>query len=53
VPIIEPLLNPLWVFLLLEERPGPWALIGGAVVLASVTVRSVMVVREKLPVAPA
>jgi drug/metabolite transporter (DMT)-like permease len=42
VPTIEPLLNPIWVFLLLGERPGPWALVGGAIVLASVTVRSVL-----------
>jgi len=24
IPIIEPILNPLWVFLLIGERPGPW-----------------------------
>lgn len=49
VPIIEPILNPLWVFLLIGERPGRWALLGGAIVLAAVTVRSVFMVREKTP----
>ncbi len=45
VPTIEPLLNPIWVFILLGERPGPWALIGGAIVLVSVTARSVLMAR--------
>lgn len=33
---LEPLLNPLWVFLLQGEAPGLWALIGGVVVIATV-----------------
>ncbi|HNU91851.1 MAG TPA: EamA family transporter [Spirochaetota bacterium] len=37
VPAVEPLLNPLWVFLALGETPGPWSFAGGAVVLFSVT----------------
>jgi drug/metabolite transporter (DMT)-like permease len=55
IPIIEPLLNPLWVFFLLGERPGPWALVGGAIVLISVTLRGVKIARmgpEKKPVVP-
>jgi drug/metabolite transporter (DMT)-like permease len=38
VPVIEPLLNPIWVYLLLGEKPGVNALIGGAIVLLSITV---------------
>lgn len=34
---IEPLLNPVWVFLFAGELPGVYALIGGVVVIASVT----------------
>jgi drug/metabolite transporter (DMT)-like permease len=33
---LEPLLNPVWVFLLTGERPGVWALVGGAIVLVTV-----------------
>lgn len=33
---IEPILNPVWVFLVLVEKPGPWAIIGGATVLMAV-----------------
>ncbi len=35
---IEPLLNPVWVFLFTGERPGMFALLGGAVVIATITV---------------
>ncbi len=41
IPVIEPILNPIWVLILLGETPGKWALVGGAVVLVSVTFRSV------------
>ncbi|HEX8710014.1 MAG TPA: DMT family transporter [Pyrinomonadaceae bacterium] len=36
VGYIEPVLNPLWVFLLLGERPSLWALAGGAIIIAAV-----------------
>jgi len=49
IPIIEPILNPLWVFLLIGERPGPWAVAGGLIVLSAVTIRSVFIIREKVP----
>ena len=34
---VEPLLNPLWVFLFDGEKPGLWALCGAIIVVASVT----------------
>jgi len=40
IPVIEPILNPVWVFLVAGERPSPWALVGGAIVLSAVTLRS-------------
>jgi len=33
---IEPVLNPLWVAVFYGERPGQWALWGGAVIIAAV-----------------
>jgi drug/metabolite transporter (DMT)-like permease len=42
IPTIEPLLNPLWVFLALGELPSVWAVIGGSIVVASVTVRGLL-----------
>ena len=41
IPAIEPLINPMWVFLATGEAPGMWALIGGTLVLAAVTVRGI------------
>ena len=35
VPVIEPILNPLWVWLFLHEVPGPWAIPGGILVIAA------------------
>lgn len=40
VQVMDPLLNPLWVFLVIGEVPGMWAVIGGIIVLASVTIRN-------------
>ncbi len=39
---IEPILNPLWVFLFVGEKPGPWAMAGGLIVIASVTIYSII-----------
>lgn len=41
IPILEPILNPVWVFLLLGEKPGHWAVAGGIIVLFSVTLRCI------------
>jgi drug/metabolite transporter (DMT)-like permease len=42
IPVIEPLLNPLWVFLLLGEVPSVWTVIGGLIVVVSVTARGLI-----------
>jgi drug/metabolite transporter (DMT)-like permease len=38
--LLEPVLNPIWTFLFAGERPGPWAVAGGAVVLAATAWRT-------------
>ena len=40
--VIEPVFNPVWVFLLLGESPTGWTLAGGGLILASVTLASVV-----------
>ena len=35
--VLEPLLNPLWVYLFAGENPGVWSLVGGVIVLTAVT----------------
>jgi len=44
---IEPVLNPVWVFLFIGERPSGWALVGGAVIIASVIVHLIIETRSK------
>lgn len=39
--MLEPLLNPVWVYLGTGERPGRWALVGGAVILGAILLRVV------------
>jgi drug/metabolite transporter (DMT)-like permease len=36
VGYVEPVLNPVWVFLVLGERPSRWALAGGAIIISAV-----------------
>jgi drug/metabolite transporter (DMT)-like permease len=38
--LLEPVLNPIWTFLVAGERPGPWAVAGGAVVLGATAWRT-------------
>jgi drug/metabolite transporter (DMT)-like permease len=45
IPIIEPLLNPVWALLLANEKPGMWAIVGGAIVISAITLRSVALMR--------
>jgi drug/metabolite transporter (DMT)-like permease len=44
IPMIEPVLNPLWVLLLIGEVPSGWALLGGTIVLGAVTTRGLTLV---------
>lgn len=47
IGMMEPVLNPVWVFIFLGERPGPWAILGGAVIIAAVTWRTVLTERRR------
>ncbi|HJQ85790.1 MAG TPA: DMT family transporter, partial [Candidatus Binatia bacterium] len=40
VGMLEPVANPLWVFLFLGEAPSPLAVVGGAIVLGAVAWRT-------------
>lgn len=41
VGYIEPVLNPVWVFLFIGERPSQWALAGGAIIIAAVLTHTI------------
>jgi drug/metabolite transporter (DMT)-like permease len=42
ITMLEPILNPIWTLLCMGERIGPWAFLGGIVVIVAVLFRSVM-----------
>ncbi len=44
---IEPILSPVWVFLLAHERPGRSAIVGGALIVCAVTFQAVAKGRTK------
>lgn len=46
VGYIEPVLNPVWVFLVIGERPSKWALIGGAIIVGAVVVHTTLKAKE-------
>jgi len=46
VGYIEPVLNPLWVFIFLNERPSNWALVGGSIIIAAVVSHTIWGARK-------
>lgn len=46
IPIVEPILNPVWVFLVSGEKPSGWALLGGLIVMGAVTARALASIRR-------
>jgi DME family drug/metabolite transporter len=43
---IEPVLNPIWVFLVLGERPSNWAILGGTIIITAVVVHTLLNARR-------
>jgi drug/metabolite transporter, DME family len=40
--LVEPVLNPLWAWVVQRETPGAWALLGGGIILGATTLKSWM-----------
>jgi drug/metabolite transporter (DMT)-like permease len=53
IPVIEPILNPVWVLLMMGERPTRLSLVGGVIVLGAVTLRAIASIRQVRSVRPA
>jgi len=45
IGFIEPLLNPVWVFLFVGEQPSKWAILGGTIIIATVISHTVIHMR--------
>ncbi len=48
IGFVEPLLNPVWVFLFLGEKPSSWAILGGAIIIAAVIFHTLKQNRARL-----
>jgi drug/metabolite transporter (DMT)-like permease len=46
IAVIEPVFNPIWVFLALGEKPGANAIIGGVIIILAVTGASIISARR-------
>src|SRR5947199_4845462 len=44
---IEPVLNPIWVFLFIGEHPSRWAIVGGTIIIVSVIAHMLIESRVK------
>jgi drug/metabolite transporter (DMT)-like permease len=42
----EPVLNPIWVFLAIGERPTSWAILGGSIIVAAVVCHMLLEARS-------
>jgi len=40
IGFIEPLLNPVWVFLFIGETPSKWAILGGGIIILTVVIHT-------------
>jgi drug/metabolite transporter (DMT)-like permease len=40
IGFIEPLFNPIWVFIFVGEKPSRWAILGGLIILGTVAVHT-------------
>jgi len=45
--MVEPVLNPVWAWLVHGERPSHWALLGGALIIGATTAQAVVQGREQ------
>ncbi|MEP7148944.1 MAG: DMT family transporter [Acidobacteriota bacterium] len=48
IGFIEPLLNPVWVFLFIGERPSTWAIFGGTIIIATVITHTLVQYKIKV-----
>jgi drug/metabolite transporter, DME family len=44
---VEPVLNPVWVFFVLGEKPSSWALLGGTIIIVAVICHMILDARGK------
>jgi len=48
IAMIEPVMNPIWVYLGYGEKPSPFAILGGIIILATITIRTIITEKQRL-----
>jgi drug/metabolite transporter (DMT)-like permease len=48
IAMIEPVMNPIWVYLGYGEKPSPFAILGGLIILSTITIRTIITERRRL-----
>ncbi len=47
IGFVEPLLNPVWVFLFIKETPSKWAIIGGIIIIGAIVFHTLLQQKAK------
>ncbi len=47
VMTLEPILNPIWVWLIIAEVPGIWSIVGGLIVITAILLHGFFSLRQK------
>jgi len=45
--LLEPVLNPIWTWIVHREQPGGWTVVGGSIILMATAVKSVYDARRE------
>jgi drug/metabolite transporter, DME family len=53
IGFIEPLLNPVWVFIFVGEQPSRWAILGGLIIIAAIAFHTLRQYGRQSPAMPA
>jgi DME family drug/metabolite transporter len=48
IAMIEPVMNPIWVYLGYGEKPSPFAILGGLIILSTITIRTIITEKRRL-----
>ncbi len=47
IAMIEPVMNPIWVYLGYGEKPSPFAILGGLIILSTISVRTIIAEKRR------
>ncbi|MCR4418251.1 MAG: EamA family transporter [Ignavibacteria bacterium] len=48
IAMIEPVMNPIWVYIGYGEKPSPYAILGGLIILSTITIRTIITEKRRI-----